>query len=236
MTPTEAARVEQEWTDLVLWGTVEQIDRLVAEVDEWVQTGVVLGWHRNTESEAAIWQGWYQRTRCYNRRLPSHGEPALWLLLPSGRRVIGGPVAAIDRRWTATGVVPVDATEYRVEVAETIESFRTNVLAPVVRRVGVATLSGRVGPRSHLARPVSDALWEVVEAGPGCWDADYSVARKWRDFVLAVNTSGALFDPGELCSWLGRAGWAPAEASALLSRFTADAALLSEYEDRRQTA
>lgn len=81
-----------------------------------------------------------------------------------------------------------------------------------------------------------NALWAVAEAGPGVWDGEYETARMWREFVLAVYTSDALFDPDELRQWLQTVGWPGPDAASLVDRMSRDTTLLAEYEDRRQTA
>jgi hypothetical protein len=221
MNAIQAIETAQGWRDLVIEGDADRINRILDQVDRTLPPN----WKRNPEAEKryVALGGSLPASRCYAKRLGDY-DVRLWLLRVSDRRLQGGLVE------------PTGGDRYYEDAAEAIAEFLREAIEPAVAECGGAMTSNRIGVRSDVTRPVVEKLWAFHEASPRIWPPPPPAEVPWREFVIAAFQNRAAFEPGEFRGWLRKLGWEAGDADALINRFFADAALLSEYDDRRQTA
>jgi hypothetical protein len=221
MNAIQAIETSQDWRDTVIEGDADKIECLLARIDATLPPN----WTRNEAGEQRYVSrgGSLPKSRCYAKHLGDR-DVWLWLLRVSDRRLQGGLVE------------PTGGNRYYDDAAEAILAFRQTVLEPAATACGAAMTSNRIGVRSDVPRPVVNKLWEFLEASPHTWPPQPSAEGPWREFVIAAFQNRTAFDPDEFRAWLQRLGWTEVDAKALVRRLYADATLLSEYDDRRQTA
>lgn len=211
------------WRELVVWGSPEQIARLLDLIDQRLPTG----WRRNPAAEDR-----YKRTGgsvpaayCYVRSVGG-ADVWLWLNQPAPTRLVGG------------NVIPApDHTAGSVQlVSDTITTFRETVLVPASNLCGVRLDANRVGPLSQVTADVMEVLWQFADVAKRTLPLQPVTLAKWRAFVIAARSAGAAFAAEELAGWFQDKGWPPADARALADKFFEDAWLLSEYDEARKPA
>jgi hypothetical protein len=221
MAESDALEVINSWRHVLVKGRqAEQIDRFLEEAGK---RFAALGWSRDPTSEGPMNRDERQLNRFYCWVSGAGPRPQVLLCLnrSTDRRVRGSTYFPPDNRPGLS----------LSELANTIQHVLAEVLEPAAAAVGLEVTYPRFGPISRVGARTTSALTAFAEAGDGQWPLPDALEPAWRKFVVTAFREDVAFQPEELIAWFKASGWEERPAVELAKRFSADAALLGQYEE-----
>ena len=219
----DALEVINIWRQVLIQGQKHQIDTFLNEVQKRFES---LGWSRDTVLETQWNSREHQRNHFFCWASGPEQSPGVMLCLnrASDSRVRGGTYDLHDKGASIR------------DLANVIQHVLAEVLEPAAAAASLEVSYPRLGPISRFGPRTTAALTALAEAGGGQWPLPEAMEPLWRTFVVIAFRDDAALNPEELTAWFAANGWEERASIELTRRFYADAALLGEFEDRRQPA
>ncbi len=220
---SDALEVINSWRNVLIRGRKGQIDSFLTEVGRRFEN---LNWSREPKREALLNGKEHSPPHLYCWVSPPESRPRIALCInrTTERVVRGETYIVLDERGGLT------------ELARVIQYVLAEVLEPAASAAGLSVAYPRLGPISRVGPRTTAALTLFAEAGDGQWPILDELETVWRNVVVTAFREDVAIKPEELSAWFTASGWDETASAELTRRFSAEAALLGEYEEAGRQA